>query len=283
MMAFRSLTTRRLAFTLIEVLVVIGIMAILIALILPAVQSGARLRSEVSARTTSNSSGWPSTTTPRWNQNLPAFTICTFGQNPGKYNGNMFLTLLPYVEQEGLYNAAITNLSPGQVVPGFTTWLAPTVPPNGPAVQTIPIKVFQCPADPTLVNGYPTNQIGIWGGSIMGPTFSCSGAPAAERGQRPTVQPRQHPRWGLPDDRVHRRLRDLYGDDAERVRGRWEPVGLPGGRLVVAMAPGGCQHQELPRYHAEHKLHSPRARGVRAAAKRCVRVQLRQIAVAGHS
>ena len=109
------------------------------------------------------------------------------------------------------------------------------------------------------------------------------GAPGAERRQRPAVQPRQHPRWGLPDDRVYRRLRGLYRDDAERVRGRRQPVGIPGGRLVVAMAPSGCQHHELPRHHAEHKLHSPRARAVRAAAKRCVRVQLRQIAVAGHS
>ena len=172
---------------------------------------------------------------------------------------------------------------PGRSCPASRPGWRPRFRQTGPRSRRSRLRYSSAPPIQPWSTATPPTRSASGEARVMGPTFSCSGAPAAERGQRPTVQPRQHPRWGLPDDRVHRRLRGLYGDDAERVRGRWEPVGLPGGRLVVAMAPGGCQHQELPRYHAEHKLHSPRARGVRAAAKRRVRVQLRQIAVAGHS
>ena len=182
-MKARSASQR--AFTVTELLVVIAIIAVLIGLILPAIQ---RVR-EASARSTCRNNlrqiiqacqHYDST-----NGVLPPGLI---GPKPDSETGvivpslnvpyiGMLTLILPYLDQDATYkalgSAASTKLfwstsnsvSPGEVRPWFC---GPSYPPRQYAIANRRLSVFECPSDPgircgTAMTGIPNTGVVVGG------------------------------------------------------------------------------------------------------------------------
>ena len=172
----RFMKQKKSGFTLIELLVVIAIIAILIGLLLPAVQ---KVR-EAAARTTC--------VNQLKNISLAVGNFeGTFGKFPGlstnmsavpadQYNGSLFTQILPYIEQEALQKLLIS-----------TTALA-TATGNNTYAKTA-IKILTCPSDTSVSNGVlPNGTQGatsyvpnseVFGNSNAGGTATASAANCA--------------------------------------------------------------------------------------------------------
>ncbi|MBY0461413.1 MAG: DUF1559 domain-containing protein [Gemmataceae bacterium] len=142
----------RRGFTLIELLVVIAIIAILIGLLLPAVQ---KVREAAARMTCTNNVKQMSLACHNYhdaNGALPPYSIATSAQD-----GSAHFLLLPYIEQDNLFRQANGN--------SFN-------------IRTGAVKVFTCPVDPTATNGVFTSEaINYAGNSTSVGRTSVNGTP----------------------------------------------------------------------------------------------------------
>lgn len=136
----------RQAFTLIELLVVILIIAILVGLLLPAVQkvreAANRLSCTNNLKQMSLAIASHATTA---SDHLPALCLRNVGQNKDPYTASFHFQLLPYLEQEALFRAG--------ALPGSDTWENPV---GKTKVKNQVVKSFLCPSDFTVSNGLIT-------------------------------------------------------------------------------------------------------------------------------
>ncbi len=181
------LSKRRSGFTLIELLVVIAIIAVLVGLLLPAVQKVREAAARMSCQNNMKQIGLAIANYESASNKLP------YGRNRVSGVGTLPL-LLPYIEQNNVYNlfnSAIFQIQPStvaSVTPG-TEWLFQSSPTNYNASRNR-IKTFECPSDNLtsfdLSNGVVISFLTLAPGAVdltgqykgTDPAFATGGIPA---------------------------------------------------------------------------------------------------------
>jgi prepilin-type N-terminal cleavage/methylation domain-containing protein len=153
-----SRTPQRRGFTLIELLVVIAIIAVLISLLVPAVQKVREAANRVKCGNNLRQLGLAAHHYHDVNQHLPP----GIGYTPlfaGGVWGGQWFHLLPYLEQDNLYRDA---LGPVALPTGTVTIYCPI----NNEVYSHPVTTYLCPSDPSVdASGVVTVNGISWGAS----------------------------------------------------------------------------------------------------------------------
>ena len=158
-------------FTLIELLVVIAIIAVLIGLLLPAVQKVREASMRSKCQNNLKQLGLAALNCHDLNGRLPPI----HGWYPGSTNspqsgagyGSVLFHLLPYLEQGNLYQSAGGSYAISGV--NYNAFS----PIQNATVYNSTIPVFQCPSDPSNEGGHPSGMTA--GGASYGANFFAFG------------------------------------------------------------------------------------------------------------
>lgn len=162
MMNSHKYQTVRRGFTLVEVLVTISIIAILISLLLPAVQSARESARRTQCISHLKNLGLAVSSFASAHQGFPR-SVTSLNPGISKTNASaysMHCQLLPYLEASSLFNAINLDL-----MFGFDK----NFPPANLTVSKAGMPVFLCPSDPFARDGTLSYRANIETGSLSGP------------------------------------------------------------------------------------------------------------------
>ncbi len=155
-----SKTRQNRAFTLIELLVVIAIIAVLVGLLLPAVQKVREAAARMQCSNNLKQIGLATHNFVSTYSKLPGFSSFVWNNPGGNHETGIFYLLLPYLEQQNLVTLSKTANNQGYYLPGGYTDYCVTIGENL-------VKTYLCPSD-----GTNTGHLDLGSTSNYGPLYA---------------------------------------------------------------------------------------------------------------